>query len=76
MQGMGRGVPGHEKYDAEYTLGVVKPDVIVGAELLPGMPSSGLFMSQYQNVSGFWKHHKVAMQKDFLRRAMNKRHTP
>ena len=63
MPGMGRGVPGHEKYDSNYTLTVVKPDVIVGAELLPGMPSSGVFMSQYQNVEAFWKHHKVAMQK-------------
>jgi hypothetical protein len=76
MPGMGRGVPGHEKYDIAYTLGVVKPDVIVGAELMPGMSSSGLFMSQYQTVNGFWTHHNVAMQKDFLRRAVQKRARP
>jgi len=73
MPGMGRGVPGHEKYDANYTLTVVKPDVIIGAELLPGMPSSGVFMSQYQNVEAFWTHHKVAMHKNFARRAMQQR---
>jgi hypothetical protein len=73
MPGMGRGVPGHEKFDVAYTLGVIKPDVIVGAELMPGMVSSGAFMSQYQPISGFWAHHRVWMQKEFVRRALQNR---
>jgi hypothetical protein len=73
MPGMGRGVPGHEKFDVAYTLGVIKPDVIVGAELMPGMVSSGAFMSQYQPINGFWTHHRVWMQKEFVRRALQNR---
>jgi hypothetical protein len=34
---LGAGMPGHEKFDVSYTVDRVAPDVVVGAEWIPGM---------------------------------------
>jgi hypothetical protein len=34
---LGQGKAGHEKFDVRYTVDVVRPDIVVGANWVPGM---------------------------------------
>jgi hypothetical protein len=65
---LGRGTPGHEKFDPTYTLGEVRPDVIVGGDRMIYYRRHPLFQRDYQLVSHFWEHHQVAVRRDFLPR--------
>jgi hypothetical protein len=49
---MGKGLVGHEKSDPDYTLRVVKPDVIIDGHLVPGLPAHPDF-ALYERIPGF-----------------------
>ena len=59
MPGMGHGVPGHEKWNARYTLEVVKPDIIVEGRLIPGLEDHPLRRRDYHRIEGFSKYQEV-----------------
>jgi hypothetical protein len=48
----GEGVAGHEKSDPDYTLDVIRPDVIVDGHLVPGLAAHPSF-ARYRELSGF-----------------------
>lgn len=62
MPGFGSGDPGHEKFDPGYTLGTVRPGVIVNAKLIPGMQRHALYRSSYYPLSGFWTQHDIVIR--------------
>ena len=68
MPGMGRGVPGHEKYDPAYTMEKVRPDIIIDGRLVPGLRRHPLWRNDYQPVANFWKFHDVVMRRELLQR--------
>ena len=59
MPHMGHGVPGHEKWNANYTLEVVKPDIIVEGRLIPGLEDHPLRRHDYHRIEGFSKYQEV-----------------
>lgn len=50
---LGKGIAGHEKSDPEYTLNVVKPDVIVDGHLVPGLREHPDLAKNYVQMPGF-----------------------
>lgn len=68
MPNLGHGVPGHEKYDPAYTLETIRPDIIIGASLIPVMTRTKIYMTEYQPLRHFWKQHDVVLRRDFLPR--------
>jgi arabinofuranosyltransferase len=50
---LGRGIAGHEKSDPDYTLKVVKPDIIIDAHLVPGMRDHPILATNYELLPGF-----------------------
>jgi hypothetical protein len=50
---LGKGIAGHEKSDPDYTLNVVKPDVIVDGYLVPGLREHPDFAKNYEQLPGF-----------------------
>ncbi|WP_437657849.1 hypothetical protein [Sorangium sp. So ce1182] len=50
---MGHGVAGHEKSDPDYTLRVIRPDIIVDGHLVPGLREHPEFASRYEQLPGF-----------------------
>ncbi len=50
---LGKGIAGHEKSDPEYTLNVVKPDVIIDGHLVPGLLQHPDFAAKYEQLPGF-----------------------
>lgn len=50
---LGRGIAGHEKSDPDYTLNVVKPDVIIDGHLVPGLREHPSFAANYEQLPGF-----------------------
>lgn len=63
----GSGDPGHEKFDPGYTLGTVRPGIIVNAKLIPGMQRHALYRSSYYPLSGFWTFHDVVIRDTLAR---------
>ncbi len=53
VRSFGKGIAGHEKSDPEYTLNVVKPDVIVDGYLVPGLREHPDFAKNYEQLPGF-----------------------
>lgn len=50
---LGRGIAGHEKSDPEYTLNVVKPDIIIDGHLVPGLRDHRDLATNYELLPGF-----------------------
>lgn len=50
---LGKGVAGHEKSDPDYTLNVVKPDVIIDGHLVPGLRDHPALATNYEILPGF-----------------------
>jgi len=50
---LGKGIAGHEKSDPEYTLNVIKPDVIIDGHLVPGLREHPAFAANYEQLPGF-----------------------
>lgn len=50
---LGKGVAGHEKSDPEYTLNVVKPDIIIDGHLVPGLRDHRDLATNYELLPGF-----------------------
>jgi hypothetical protein len=67
MPGAGHGAPGHEKFDAEYTLSK-DPDIIIDGLAIPGLTRTGTYMSSYHVVQHFWKHTQLAFHRRLLQR--------
>ena len=65
---MGRGTPGHEKIDPDYTLTRVRPDLIIGGDRLVFYKRHPAFEPQYRRVTHFWTLHEVYVRRDFLPR--------
>jgi hypothetical protein len=65
---LGRGAPGHEKFDPDYTLGEVRPDIIVGDDRLLHFRRHPLWARDYQRLEYFWNLHEVVVRTDFLPR--------
>jgi arabinofuranosyltransferase len=68
VPGLGRGAPGHEKFDPAYTLGEVRPDIIIGDDRLLHFRRHPLWARDYQRLEYFWKLHEVVVRRDFLSR--------
>ncbi len=66
MPNLGKGTPGHEKYDPAYTLETIRPDIIIGASLIPVMTRTKTYMTEYQPVRHFWQQHDVVLRHDFV----------
>ena len=64
VAGFGRGDPGHEKFDPEYTLRTVRPGIIVEGRRIPGLVRHALYRSEYYPFAGFWKHHEIAVRRE------------
>lgn len=60
---MGRGFPGHERSDANYTLDVVRPDLIIDGHRIPGMRRHPTYAGQYARIPN-WKICEVAIRRD------------
>jgi arabinofuranosyltransferase len=60
----GRGDPGHEKFDPDYTLRTVRPGIIVDARLIPGMQRHAIYRSAYYNLADFWTLHELSIRSD------------
>ncbi len=65
---MGRGTPGHEKIDPDYTLTRVRPDVIVGGDRLVFYKRHPAFDRDYTRLTHFWRLHEVWVRREFLPR--------
>lgn len=50
---LGKGIAGHEKSDPEYTLNVIKPDIIIDGHLVPGLREHPDFLGRYEQLPGF-----------------------
>lgn len=62
---MGRGFPGHERSDANYTLDTVRPEVIVDGHRIPGMSRHPTYGTQYVRIP-IWTICEVAIRRDVL----------
>jgi hypothetical protein len=62
-KGMGKGIPGHEKSDAEYTLHVIRPHIIIDGHLVPGMNERPEFHARYRRVP-LWRINAVHVTDD------------
>lgn len=65
VQDMGRGLSGHERFDASYTLDTVRPDVIVDGHRISGMPRHPTYGGSYVRVP-VWTICHVAIRRDVL----------
>ncbi len=65
---MGRGTPGHEKLDPDYTLTQIRPDVIVGGDRLVYFKRHPVFERDYQRLTHFWNLHEVYVRREFMPR--------
>lgn len=65
MPGMGRGTAGHEKFDVDYTLGTVRPDLIVDGRSIPDMRKDSRFQHNYVRIPN-WTLTDVRIRKDLL----------
>lgn len=66
MPEMGRGVPGHEKWDARYTLEVVRPDIIVEGRLVPGLNDHPIRRRDYHRVEGLSQYQEVLFHRRII----------
>ncbi|WP_437641389.1 hypothetical protein [Sorangium sp. So ce854] len=64
---MGRGVAGHEKSDPDYTLRVIRPDIIVDGHLVPGMREHPELAARYEQLPGF-RYNAIFVTEAYARR--------
>jgi len=76
MPSLGRGTPGHEKYDPAYTLEKVRPDIIVEGRLIPGLKRHPLYRNTYQPIASFWRYHEVVVRRDLAAKLLQQRDAP
>ena len=55
---LGSGRAGHEKFDVDYTLGTIRPDVIVDPHLIEGLLSHERVRAEYRPLTRF-RHNSV-----------------
>jgi hypothetical protein len=68
MPGFGSGDPGHEKFDVAYTLGTVRPGIIVDGRLIPGLVRHPLYLRNYHPLQGPWTLHDLVIRHDLALR--------
>ena len=64
----GRGDPGHEKFDPNYTLGTVRPGMIIEGRRIPGLMRHSLYRSAYTQLAGFWSYQEISIRLDLAER--------
>ena len=57
--------PGHEKWDVDYTLRVVQPDIIIEGTRIPDMVRHPLYKERYAPVSS-WNYLDVGIRRELL----------
>lgn len=62
---LGKGVAGHEKSDPDYTLNVVKPDIIIDGHLVPGLRDHKDLATNYELLPGF-RHNAVYVKTNLV----------
>ncbi len=62
---LGKGIVGHEKSDPDYTLRVIKPDIIIDGQLVPGLLAHPDFEAKYELLSGF-RHNSVYVKEELV----------
>jgi hypothetical protein len=70
ISGMGHGTAGHEKFDADYTLSIVRPDLIVDGRSIPDMRKDTRFQDDYVRIPN-WTLTDVRIRKDLLAEGQN-----